>query len=558
MWQLGDTSGKYDSGAYTSETLDIGFPKTGMAIEKLSKFHWTDSNGQWQELTISEEQNTLFVAAVKAPIEGDQNGQPDKLWTLFPIVSESTSRKWELPAVFNPVPAQGTQISEVTTKTYFDEQPAPTADLVTKLTWGNITKVEVEYASGVSTVTSNVYGPDPEDKRFGRLSNATVTHEDDGSAIPEEIRSSAFTYYENGLLWTETVQPGNALALTTTYERDDYGNVIEKKVEGAFGAPSSGGAFALDSVIVEKIPDDGWDTHHRWATKKENGVGDQESFEYRSPYGEMRSQEGPNGATTHWQYDAFGRATKETRPDSTWTSTTLKPVPAGTPVTVTGPSGTWQYPLVSHAVYMVEVTGLETPKSITYYDRLGREIRASAQSLNSVPANQWVSKDTVYGQHGEVLAVSGNYFDGEEAGNILWTTTIYDKLLRPWIVSAPNQTEVVYDYQGLTTWVSKNVKDGSGNIISTRKSGTVKDVKGQVVETHNADPLTDGATVIGVVHEYSASGNLLATLPNNLASQKITFSYNVLGNKTGMIDPDMGSWTYKYDALGRLRWAAGC
>jgi YD repeat-containing protein len=46
-----------------------------------------------------------------------------------------------------------------------------------------------------------------------------------------------------------------------------------------------------------------------------------------------------------------------------------------------------------------------------------------------------------------------------------------------------------------------------------------------------------------------AYGNLLTTSASGVTT---TMSYDVRGRKTGMVDPDMGTWSYHYNAFGEL------
>jgi YD repeat-containing protein len=52
-----------------------------------------------------------------------------------------------------------------------------------------------------------------------------------------------------------------------------------------------------------------------------------------------------------------------------------------------------------------------------------------------------------------------------------------------------------------------------------------------------------------VSYTYDAADRLLTTVRGGAT---ITLSYDFGGRKTGMADPDMGSWNYTYDALGNL------
>ena len=52
-----------------------------------------------------------------------------------------------------------------------------------------------------------------------------------------------------------------------------------------------------------------------------------------------------------------------------------------------------------------------------------------------------------------------------------------------------------------------------------------------------------------VTYDYDAIANLTST---NAAGVVTTLSYDARGRKTGMVDPDMGIWSYGYNAFGEL------
>lgn len=59
-----------------------------------------------------------------------------------------------------------------------------------------------------------------------------------------------------------------------------------------------------------------------------------------------------------------------------------------------------------------------------------------------------------------------------------------------------------------------------------------------------------GSTFYNTFYRYNTQGNLTQVTDN--AGNITTISYDLLGRKTAMTDPDMGSWQYQYDAVGNL------
>src|SRR5205823_1607617 len=52
-----------------------------------------------------------------------------------------------------------------------------------------------------------------------------------------------------------------------------------------------------------------------------------------------------------------------------------------------------------------------------------------------------------------------------------------------------------------------------------------------------------------ITYAYDPFGNLTQTVAGGVTT---TVGYDLRGRKTSMADPDMGAWTYYYNALGAL------
>jgi len=80
------------------------------------------------------------------------------------------------------------------------------------------------------------------------------------------------------------------------------------------------------------------------------------------------------------------------------------------------------------------------------------------------------------------------------------------------------------------------VLDGLGRII-------------QVYE-YNTNPLVNVTETYITNYNYDGNDNLVGILDSG--GNRFSFSYDSLGRKIGMIDPDMGNWTYAYDLNNNL------
>ncbi|MBC6940961.1 MAG: RHS repeat protein [Chloroflexi bacterium] len=114
-----------------------------------------------------------------------------------------------------------------------------------------------------------------------------------------------------------------------------------------------------------------------------------------------------------------------------------------------------------------------------------------------------------------------------------YTTTEYDSMGRAISVTAPDGTSTSYAYNGLTTTVTD---------ANNHSTTTVTNILGQ---TLSVTPPTGP----NVAFTYDPLGNLL-TATRGGASTALT--YDKAGRKTNMVDADMGTWNYSYDALGNM------
>ena len=97
-------------------------------------------------------------------------------------------------------------------------------------------------------------------------------------------------------------------------------------------------------------------------------------------------------------------------------------------------------------------------------------------------------------------------------------------------------TTTAYNY------LSTTVTDPNGN----QKSETT-DSLGRIVQVGEYTGSTLYATT---QYSYDEADRMVKT--TDAQSNVTTITYNLMGQKTGMDDPDMGTWTYSYDARGNL------
>lgn len=433
--------------------------------------------------------------------------------TRFPYVSETIQRGFEL---------NGTLVTESVTLAQYDD-------------WGNATRLEVGAANDHDKVTVSTYDnlvQAPSDTTLngwllGRLRKSTVTAT--APSLPTQTRVSSFEYdATTGLLKKEIVEPDRATdaanyTLTTEYAYDAFGN---KK-----SATTSGGGVAARTVSTE------FDTRGRFPKTTTNALLHTESYVYDSGLGVLTSTTGPNGLTTSWLYDGFGRKTKETRADGTVTSIRQNWCGTGAP---------------AGSKYLVETESTGSAPSAVFYDSFGRSIYSygiNGGGLDGKP--RIVGVLTEYDSRGRAVRTSQPFYQGDTPKTAAETTS-FDLLDRPLEVRTADEDVTggwaysSVEYAGLTTKAT-NPK--------SQRTETTKNQLGQVVRVvTNAGAATTSAEYGEVKYTYDVYGNLITTSVRRQTGTYVTttLTYDLRGRKVGMSDPDMGNWTYTYNAAGEL------
>ncbi|WP_217509834.1 RHS repeat-associated core domain-containing protein [Herbaspirillum sp. C9C3] len=332
-------------------------------------------------------------------------------------------------------------------------------------------------------------------------------------------RTSSFEYdAATGLLTKEVIEPDNAqLRLETSYTYDAYGN----KVSATTSSAASGAA-----AVAPRTSGTTYDANGQFPVTSTNALGQSESRTYDARFGKVTSLTGPNGLTTQWQYDSFGRKTREIRADGTqtkWEYLYCSGVNGGTT------------PCPSYGAYVVVSTPLASdgttangPWSKVYFDSLDREIKTETVGFDG---SSIVAKDTQYDSLGRVSRTSLPYYANQTQQ---WSTVTYDALSRVVLTTAPDGSQSQTTYNGLTITVTNAL-----NQTQTK----VKNSQGQVVKVIDAQNNS-------LTYQYDAIGNMIATKDPN--GNVVQLSYDLRGRKIGMVDPDMGTWSYEYNGFGEL------
>jgi len=324
-------------------------------------------------------------------------------------------------------------------------------------------------------------------------------------------RSTSFSYTAQGLLASEVIEPNiTALKLTTAYTYDSFGNITAVTQSGV--------------DIATRTQTTAYDAKGQFATTQTNALNHSETWQYDVRFGQPTSHTGPNGLTTTWSYDSFGRKTLEVRPDGTRTSWSY--------IYCSGINGgTASCP--PNGAYLVQATPLASdgttqngPLVKTYYDKLARVLGTDSQGFDGSTVRQL----TQYDSKGRAEKSTKPYFLA--TGTQRWTVNTYDALGRVVSTTNPDNSVSTFGFQGLTTTVTNSLSQTTTTVLNAQgKTVSVTDPSGTTSYTY--DPFGNLKTVT------DAAGNVT------------TYTYDIRGNKLSMQDPDMGTWSYTYNVLGK-------
>ncbi|MCP3668897.1 MAG: RHS repeat protein, partial [Gammaproteobacteria bacterium] len=263
-----------------------------------------------------------------------------------------------------------------------------------------------------------------------------------------------------------------------------------------------------------------YDANGQFPVSTKNALNHQETRTWDARFGVPTSLTGPNGITTSWEYDSFGRKQLETRADGTTTTTTREWCNG-----FNGEAGNTNCPSGGARVMTRQKTG--SPAVSIYSDKLGRTIREETRGFDGTP----IYSDTVYNARGQVHKKSRPYFSGEGA---YWHTYTYDIAGRLLTATLPDNSPSTTSYSGLATTVTNS------KLQSTTQ---IKNVIGELRQVIDAEGNKN-------TYRYDPFGNLVTT--EDALGNTITARYDIRGNKITMNDPDMGLWTYGHNTLGEL------
>ncbi len=443
--------------------------------------------------------------------------------------------------------------------------------------------------------TESLFSADTTYWRLGRVTESSVEHWRGTQVRP---RLTRFEYdmtgsTRTGALRVERIQPDVVpnQDLRTVRVRDDYGNVTmtlscsgdvpASECDDAADAnamrqrPAGAGDLALESV--RRFAETGYDASGRYANTSRapyfTTAGVTQAVRLttqttisRDLLGNPTRTEGLNG---QWATAAFGPLGRQTlSEDATGAASATE---FHWCQGVNGGTREAECPTAIGAVFRQTSYVRGGPRSIAYFDRLGRQVFTMAESFNRYDtdaANDWVATCTTYDGRGRTVAVTEPYFLAGTGSSLPGapaahngcagapsTRTSYDVLDRATQILLPEHTSGAPAgssmlFNGLTTTTeTRVVRDSTGDdqpepVVMTEIR--VSDASGKVIT------VTDDAGM-QTQYAYNEFGDL-ASVTRDAGRGAIvsTVSYDALGRKTTQSDPDAGTVNTFYNAAGEV------
>jgi|GEM_PF-951197 len=374
-----------------------------------------------------------------------------------------------------------------------------------------------------------------------------------GAAAAENVRASTYYLYDGqgtgqapgalGELTREVrVRTYPTQTAQTRYLYDGYGNRTAEIGYESWGLCYYGGSCAppadpVTTTIAYNVSAAGF---HLYPERVTYPNGRSETASYSYTHGLLLTHTDVNGATTTYRYDPLGRVVGVIRPDDT-----------GYPTTEVEYKSFGQ-PGAQHVLVRQRETyqggTLDTER---FFDGLGRPIQVHTEA----GGGQEIMATTLHDPLGRTTA--------EVSPFLTTTSAVYVAPLTTW-----PRTRSAYDALGRTIAVT-NTDGTTARTYYDRWRMAAVDPAGHVVVQENdafgrlAQVEEYTYTLSGVwdwddleevyattVYTYNVRDQLLAV--TDTVGNATHLTYDLLGQKTAMADPDMGTWSYAYDPRGNL------
>ena len=510
------------------------------------------ANNEWKLANISEPSGgaggasgssgapVMTLQSAKSMMETSGSAAIDP---VQPYIAKSIERAYDLAAEQKD-PATAIPLTTSVTESSYDRHGNPTRITLTQYAGNNAAPNWLLQTTTENRYADTGYGTE-KSKRYGRLTRTDVTtikKDVDGTTVDEQKRRSTFDYNNaNGLLREEkviylttsgsTVSENAKFSLTTNYEHDSFGNVTRTIVKGWDGSASWTGSNTTTRTSRTLYESN----RGRYIDKQQNHYGQTLSdVVTRNAYGAPTRATDINGISLKTAYTPMGRQYWQ-HSEAGSSSVSL----------MTRDAGQCNPTLTAYRSYTLAGDGAESHEC---FDILGRKIRGYTRAFDG----DWIFQDTEYDTLGRVSRKSEPWEAANGSGTgSHWTSFEYDILGRVTLTTLPDGSTGSASYTGLTTTATNDhghtrteTRDALGHLIE------VQDNQG-VANASNAEKGK-------VTYAYDATGNLTSMTSHNQPGDTdhcdaiTTITYDALGRKVSMNDPDKGAWSYAYNAFGEI------
>ena len=367
----------------------------------------------------------------------------------------------------------------------------------------HMSSAEEEIVKEINTV--RLYEDEREaDWIIGLVTQATVTKSvpisvSGTAGSSESTKDTRFQYNALGQLEAKISEPNTEYQITTGYTYNNFGLKATQVV-------SASGVASVTSSY-------GYGEYGRFVTSVMMSNSDNEKSyttfsEYDPVLGVVISKTNANGLISTSEIDGYGRVISETDPFGLVTAI--------------------DYEFSNDAYYVVTANNLGSA-SLSYYNKAGKLKSTRTQSLTG----QVINKQYSYFEDGGIQWESLPYFDGDT--NYKMEVIARDNLNRPTQTRTPAGYDEFMAYNGFTTVTTNSLQQ-----IKTLE----KNALGQT--TRSEDHLGNE-----LIFFYNADDQLLSTLDVE-ANTRVSTSYDRMGHRIAISDPDKGDWSFTYNVFGKM------
>lgn len=332
-------------------------------------------------------------------------------------------------------------------------------------------------------------------------------------------RKTTFSYNDNGLLQSSTIEPDSTnLSLITTYAYDSWGNKTTVTKSSASGVDAD---LAFWRKAETQYDANGvYATHVYEFTNGETNKRLMSEVISRNALGLAEQVEGQNGVTNYKEYDGFGRIISQSDAYGSYVLTSYKFCQTD----IYAPPG---------CNMVTTKTSNASPSQKQFSDKLGQTLRVSKIGFDG----DWIHVDSKYDKVGRAVAVSNPHKGNAD----YWSTSAYDIFGRVIKTQYPDGSTSAMQYDGLYTTAT----DANG-----LNKASLKNALGQLVYVKEFTSSGAAESIYKEVsYQYDLQGNQTHIIADN---NTVVTDYNLIGQAVETRDPAKGKWQYRKNALGQL------